>query len=100
MPRPVNCPLLAQRLSGGIGVDGAAVGMAAGRLAALDGRPQPGRGRPGLCDDRIAVADMDGEVLVTVKHDGRDDTGTQTASGTSLTHGGESGGNVAGGPHR
>src|ERR671911_1758576 len=87
MPGAVDRPLLAQRLARGIAVDGAAVGMAAGRLAALDSRPQPGRDRLGLCDDRIAVAHIDGEVLVTVKHDGRDDTGAQTASGTPLTHG-------------
>src|SRR3954447_20939100 len=91
-------PMLAQRLAGGIGVDGAAVGSAAGRLTLLDRRPQSRRGRRGLRYHGLTVARMDGGVLVAMKDDGRDGSGAVTSHGCPLAHGGEGGGNVTGGP--
>jgi hypothetical protein len=94
VPGPVDRPLLAPRLAGRIGVDGTAVGMTAERLAALDGRSQPGGRRCGLGDDRGAVAAMDGEILVAVKDDRRHGPGRRAAASIPLTHGASESGAV------
>ena len=104
MSGAVDDPVLEDRLPSRVGVKRAAVGMPAGYPTVLHGFTQVRhRGCPGLRDDLMAVARMNRAVLIPMKHDGRDHSpvfsGSAHGYGLALAHGGESGGEIAGGQH-
>ena len=97
---PMNRPLFAHPSPGGIGVDGAAVGMSVGCLAALHRWPYPDCRGCRLGDHGVSVAWMDGRVLASVKDNRRDHAAALAIASRPLTHGGKGGRKIAGGPAR
>jgi hypothetical protein len=101
MTGAVDDPLLEDRLAMGVGMQRTAVGPPAGYLTPLRrcrGLQSGGRGAACLGDDLIAVARVDGHILVAMEHDRRHDpplfrsrrpAGRGLRAGGPALHGGE-----------